>query len=62
VIPRRDDSGPAEGGDADVNGDATDTTSGKALPVDPSNPVQKVVRRFLRQRRRRPGRLSGGSG
>ena len=66
VIPRRDDGGPEPGGGSDgtdVNGDATDSAAATG-PVTSGTPgvVQKTVRRFLRRRHRRPGRLSGGSG
>jgi len=67
VIPRRDD-GNELGGDTDttppdVDGDATDSAAATG-PVAPGTRgvVQKTVRRFLRRRHRRPGRLSGGSG
>ncbi len=63
VIPRRDDDDPQPGaaakpGDAtDINGDLTDP----APTSRPSGTVGKAVRRFLRRRHRRPGRLSGPS-
>lgn len=63
VIPRRDDSRPeaaSAGDDADISADAADATSTTTSTLDPANPVQQVVRRFLRRRHRRRGKLSGG--
>jgi uncharacterized membrane protein YcaP (DUF421 family) len=63
VIPRRDADGAEPGGDAaddaDVNGDASDPAATESS--GPSDPVTRVVRRFLHRRPRRPGRLSGPS-